>query len=114
MSKTLNESEWSQYICEDLLPILSLLRQRHGAQVYEVIHDLKGIYTDVYLEEKIPGKAMEEIMMGFSSNENLRFGHGSVACVRDYCSIGQKESREKGRERSALSRLRDFVLRVFE
>jgi hypothetical protein len=114
MSKTLDEREWSEYICEDLLPILMLLRQRHGAQVNEVIHDLKGIYTDVYLEEKIPGQAMEEVMREFSSNENLRFGDGSVACVRDYCSIGQKECQEKGRERSALTRLRDFALRVLQ
>jgi hypothetical protein len=84
MSKTLYESDWPEYLCEDLMPILTLLRKQYGAQVYEVIHDLKGVYTDVYLKEKTPTQAMERSLKEFSSNENLRMGDGWVACKRDY------------------------------
>ena len=114
MSKTLDETEWAEYICEDLLPVLTLLRQQYGAQVYQVIHDLKGVYTDVYLEEKIPGQAMERLRKEYSSNENLRFGDGWVACRRDYCSVGPREDNEAGLDGSALKRLRDFVRRVLK
>jgi|SRR5215510_2410774 len=114
MSKTLYESEWPEYLCEDLMPILTLLRQQYGAQVYEVIHDLKGVYTDVYLEKKIPTQAMERLTKEFSSNENLRIGDGWVACKRDYCSIGPRERNDIGRRKSPLRRLKDFVMRAFK
>lgn len=97
MSKTLAETEWGEYLCGDLIPILTLLRQQYGARVYEVIHDLKGVYTDVYLEEKIPAQVIAQLVKEFSSNPNLRFGDGWVACKRDYCSIGPKGSGVKGR-----------------
>jgi hypothetical protein len=114
MSKTLDETGWAEYICEDLLPVLTLLRQQYGARVYEVIHDLKGVYTDVYLEGEIPSQAMEQLRKEFSSNPNLRFGEVGVACKRDYCSIGPRGSEEKGEGKSALNRLRGFILKAFK
>jgi hypothetical protein len=114
MSRTLDEKEWAMYICDDLIPILTLLRQRYGARVYEVIHDLKGVYTDVYLEDKIPPQAMEQLMREISSNENLKVGDGWVACTRDYCSIGPREGKEMVRGKSALKRFRDFFAGKFE
>ena len=95
------------------MPMLTLLRQQYGAQVYEVIHDLKGAYTDVYLEEKIPGRAIEQLMKEFSSNPNLRFGDGWIACKRDYCSIGPRESNDQGQSMSVLKRLKDFAIKWF-
>lgn len=114
MSRTLDETEWAEYICDDLMPILSLLRQQYGARVYEVVHDLKGIYTDVYLEEKIPNQAIDHLLRKFSSNENLRVGDGWVACKRDYCSIGPREDKEMVRGKSALKRLKDVFARAFK
>ena len=96
------------------MPILTLLRQQYGAQVFEVLHDLKGVYTDVYLEEKIPGQAIEQLTREFSSNENLRLGDGWIACKRDYCSIGPREGNDIGRDKSALRRFIDFVLRALK
>ena len=114
MSKTLDETEWGEYICEDLLPILMVLRQQHGAQVCGVIRDLKGVYTDVYLEEKIPDEAVERLREEYSSNPNLRVGDGWIACKRDYCSIGPRERNEMGRGKSALSLLRDLFIKAFK
>ena len=114
MSKTLDETEWAEYLREDLMPILTLLIQQYGAQVFEVIHDLKGVYTDVYLQEKIPDQAIEQLRRDFSPNENLRLGDGWIACKRDYCSIGPREGNDIGRDKSALKRIRDFVKRALK
>jgi hypothetical protein len=114
MSKTLEEAEWPEYLCEDLMPILMLLRQQYGVQVNEVIHDLKGVYTDVYIVEKIPVQAMERLAKEFSANENLRLGDGWVACKRDYCSIGLREDKDMGGDKSPLRRLKDFIRRAFK
>ena len=109
MSKRLNKTEWADYICDDLLPILTLLQQKYALQVDEVIHDLKAVNTDVYLKAQIPDHAFAQLKTEFGINENLTFGAGWIACKRDYCSINPRTSPTKSK--SIMGKFRSVFMK---
>ena len=113
MSRTLNEREWPDYLCDDIRPILMLLLQEHGARMHSVVHDLKAVSTNVYLEEKIPAQAMGLLAAQCLSNPNLRLGDGWVACLQDYCYIGPKEESRVVQGKSLWVWLKKLVKKDF-
>jgi len=45
MSRNLERSEWQEYICEDLQPVLRWLDEQHNIHITKIVFDMKGIYT---------------------------------------------------------------------
>jgi hypothetical protein len=110
MSRNLERSEWREYICDDLWPVLRWLDERHGVHIAEVVFDMKGAYTYVYVDGPLTSELAEEAAREFSSNAELRIGEGWFGCARDYSSVETLTRGEgaKAPGKTVMDRLRDF------
>jgi hypothetical protein len=87
MSRMLDQLEWSNWICDELDQVLTLLRARYGLYVSEVRADLKSGIAEIYLNANIPAEAIETLKRDSSSNQKLRFSDNSIVCLEHYCSV---------------------------
>ena len=90
MFKRIDQSEWQDYICDDLTPIIKFLKERYGIQVMKVgLENVKAPDTVIYLDRDIPVEVIEAIKEEFSSNINLLFADKGVLCKEHYCEMGR-------------------------
>lgn len=90
MFKRIDQSEWQEHICDDLTPIIKLLKERYGHQVMKVgLENVKAPDTVIYLDRDIPIEVIEELKEEFSSNINLLFWDKGVCCKEHYCEVGR-------------------------
>lgn len=110
MSKNLERPEWREYICDDLWPVLRWLGERHNIHIAEVVFDMKGAYTYVYVDGPLTEELAEAAAREFSSNAELRFGEGWFGCARDYCSVetAGRGGGAKAPGKTVMERLKDF------
>jgi hypothetical protein len=88
MIRKLDRSEWREKICDDLWPVLDHLEERHGIVISEVIFDLKGAYTDVYVGDVLTPEIIEEVSGQQSLRVcDLRTGDAWISCPQHYGSI---------------------------
>lgn len=90
MFKRIDQKEWQQHICDDLSPIIKLLKERCGIQVMKVgLENVRAPDTVIYLDRDIPVAVIEALKEEFSSNSNLLFGDKRVCCKEHYCEVGR-------------------------
>jgi hypothetical protein len=87
MSRNLERSEWQEYICEDLQPVLRWLDEQHNIHITEIVFDMKGIYTCIYTDTPLTKELAEEAKVEFPANARLRFEKGWFGCTQDFTSI---------------------------
>jgi len=86
------------------------LGERHGVHIAEVVFDMKGAYTYVYVDGPLTKELAEEAAREFSSNAGLRFGEGWFGCAQHYSSV-ETLNRGEGAEapgKTVMDRLKDF------
>ena len=111
MSRNLKRSEWQGYICPDLQPVLQWLGERHNIHITEIVFDMKGIYTYIYVDKQLTKELAEEAGRVFSANADLRIEEGWLGCARDFSSIEalEENSRDKVAGKSLIERLKDLI-----
>jgi hypothetical protein len=87
MSRNLERSEWQEYICDDLQPVLWWLDEQHSIHITEIVFDMKGIYICIYTDSPLTKELAEEARVEFSTNARLRFEEGWFGCAQDFTSI---------------------------
>jgi hypothetical protein len=110
MSRNLEHPAWQEYICDDLQPVLIWLREQHNIHITEIVFDMKGSYTYIYIDSPLTKELAEEAGERFSVNDELRIEEGWFGCPRDFSSI---ESSKRGdqddlSEKSFVERLKNL------
>jgi hypothetical protein len=110
MIRNLERSEWQEYICDDLQPVLRWLNEQHSIHITEIVFDMKGIYTYIFIDSPLTKELAEEAGKEFSANARLRIEEGWFGCTRDFSSI---EASKRGDQdlvagKSLVERLRDL------
>jgi hypothetical protein len=110
MSRTLGRTEWQEYICEDLQPVLRWLDERHNIHITEVVFDMKGIYTYIYVDGRLTNELAAEAGREFSAHAELRIGEGWFGCVRDFSSVeeSKRDDQDAVAGKSMIERLKDL------
>ncbi len=107
MSRNLKHSEWADHICEDVKPLLQRLKERHNIGITEIVFDMKGSYTYIYVDEALTKELTEELRREFSANEQLRIEENWFGCARDFISIESSQAigAHDGKEKSFMQQL---------
>ena len=110
MSRNLKRSEWQEYICDDLKPVVGWLGGRHNIHITEIVFDMKGIYTYIYVDGPLTKELAEEAGREFSSNAELRIGEGWFGCARDFSSIeaSKRDDQNEVAGKSLVERLKNL------
>lgn len=108
MSRNLERSEWQEYICEDLQPVLRWLDEQHNIHITEIVFDMKGIYTYIYVDDRLTKELAEEAAREFSANVELQMGEEVFGCARDFSSIeaSKRDDQNKVSGKSMMERLK--------
>ncbi len=109
MSRNLKRSEWTEYICQDLRPVIEWLEEQHQIRIVKATFDMKGVYTYIYVDGTLAMNITEEARVRFTSNPDIRVGEGWIGCARDFVSI--EESVENG---AGDAKKRSFIVRIKE
>jgi|GEM_PF-6769814 len=110
MIRKLAQSEWQEYVCDELWPVLSWLDERYKISISEVILDIKGVYTDIYVNGILNADVMGAAAMEFPATDSLRIGDDWFSCPEHYCSIQSKVGQDV--RRTAIS-LTDRIRSLF-
>ena len=86
MIRKLSRSEWREFICDDLWPVLTWLKEQHDVSISEVILDIKGVYTDVYVTPQLTPEVIEAAST-LSVGGQIRTGGEWISCPQHYVSI---------------------------
>jgi hypothetical protein len=110
MSRNLKRSEWQEHICDDLRPVVRWLDVRHNIRITEIVFDMKGIYTYIYVDGPLTKELAEEAGKEFSSNAELRIGEGWFGCARDFSSIeeSKRDDKDVGAAKSLVERFKNL------
>lgn len=88
MFKRIDQSEWDDYICEDLQAVLVLLTADCGVKIRAVgLENVKAPETVIKLEGGMQGSFVEILTKEFSLNANLNISENWVACREHFCMI---------------------------
>jgi hypothetical protein len=110
MSRNLRRSEWQEYICEHLQPVVRWLDEQHHIHITEIVFDMKGIYTYIYVDGELTKELAEEAGREFSVNAGLRIEEGWFGCPQDFSSIeaSRRDGRDEAGGKSLMQRLKDL------
>jgi len=110
MSRNLERSEWQEYICDDLQPVLRWLDERHNIHITEIVFDMKGIYTYIYVDSPLTKELADEAGKEFSANAELRIEEGWFGCARDFSSIeaSKRDDQDGVAGKSLVERLKNL------
>ena len=110
MSRNLRRSEWQEYICEHLQPVVRWLDEQHHIHITEIVFDMKGIYIYIYVDGELTKELAEEAGRAFSAKAGLRLEEGWLGCARDFSSIetSKRGDRNEAAGKSMMQRLNDL------
>ena len=108
MIRKLDRSEWRGHICDELWPVLERLASQYDIQISEVILDIKGVYTDAYMNARLTADILRSAL-GEPASGKLRMGEDWVGCSPHFCSIhGLNSSAAARKQRTFMARLKAF------
>ena len=110
MSRNLERSEWQEYICDELQPVVRWLDERHNIHITEIVFDMKGIYTYIYVDSSLTKELAEAAGKEISAHAGLRFEEGWFGCPRDFSSIeaSKRDDQDGAARKSLVERLKDL------
>jgi hypothetical protein len=106
MIRDLDRSEWREYICDELWPLLEWLDSEHGILISRVKLDIKGVYIDIYLDSLLTADILEAASLR-SVPSGVRIGEDWIGCPQHFSSIhGLNGDRASAKQTTLIGRLK--------
>jgi len=86
-SRILDKSEYGNYICDHLMPVLQQLKAVYGIGIAKAVLDMKSCCVDIQLTAPLPEQSVAFWRRAFDADSKMVVSSSSIVCRADYCAI---------------------------